>query len=173
MKLRVRFEGDGSSRVIELPDDASLLALLSLIDPVRVESIRVGRDGAPLDTSEPSKPLRELGIKNLDTLFVKQTSVAAKSPIEMVAPASGLGAEEPGMVIRHIADDNSCLFNAVAYTLATQPLYTSAQLRTIVADCILSNPTHFNKVLLEQLPEDYVQWILWRTLGVVPSSWES
>ena len=53
--------------------------------------------------------------------------------------------EEPRMVIRIIADDNSCLFNAVAYVLASQPLLTSSQLRTIVADCILSNPYHFTR----------------------------
>lgn len=162
MKLRIKFESDGSSRVVDLPEDAPLSTLLSLINSsTSIESMRVGRDGVPIHLSDPSKPLREFGVKNLDTVFIKQTSTITKLSVGEIHPTNVLvEEEEPRMVIRCIADDNSCLFNAVAYVLASQPPYTSSQLRTIVAECILSNPARFNKIILEQSPEDYVQWIL-------------
>jgi ubiquitin thioesterase OTU1 len=161
MKLRLRFEDDGSSRVIDLPEGAPLSTLLSLINPVTdIESIKVGRSNIPFSISEPSKSLSELGVRNLDTLFVKHTSTTAKPPAKEPTPTPVIAEEEPRMMIRSIPDDNSCLFNAIAYVLASQPLYTPSQLRTIVANCILSDPLRFNKTLLEQAPEDYVQWIL-------------
>ena len=168
MKLRMRFEGDGSSRVIDLPEGATISMLLFQVNHIaNIDAIRIGRDGPLLATSDASKSLHELGVKNLDTLFVQLSSIGTspstlKDPSPSSSPPENVstGEEEPRMVIRSIADDNSCLFNAVAYVLAFQPPLTPSHLRTIVADCILSNPAHFNKTILEQSPEDYVQWIL-------------
>lgn len=57
-----------------------------------------------LDTSNPARPLIELGITSSETL-------------SLVSRVSKPVAQSPCVVLREIPDDNSCLFNAISYVL--------------------------------------------------------
>ena len=76
------------------------------------------------------------------------------------------------MVRRVMASDNSCLFHSVCYVLNTLSSGTSGhnvisqqQLRQVVADAIIANPTVYTEAFLGQSSEDYIKFI------TNPQSW--
>ncbi|KAF9987148.1 ubiquitin-specific protease otu1 [Modicella reniformis] len=56
--------------------------------------------------------------------------------------------DEGLLVVREVADDNSCLFNAIAYTLDPSMKNNVKALRQIVADAIEANPEAYPDVVL-------------------------
>jgi len=56
-------------------------------------------------------------------------------------------------------DDNSCLFRALSYAVLPTDDKVVVELRSIIAQAIRSNPEVYSKVVLEQEPENYCQWI--------------
>jgi hypothetical protein len=56
-------------------------------------------------------------------------------------------------------DDNSCLFRAFSYAVLPTDDKVVVELRSIIAQAIRSNPELYTKVVLEQEPENYCQWI--------------
>lgn len=57
-----------------------------------------------------------------------------------------------------VADDNSCLFSAVGYVTKGSRSYAS-QLRSLVAEAVLSDPFEWNEVVLGKEPAEYASWI--------------
>jgi ubiquitin thioesterase OTU1 len=68
-----------------------------------------------------------------------------------ISPGDGV------MLKRTIPDDNSCLFNAVAYVLEKSK--SAADLRKIIADVVLADPINYSEAILGQSPAKYAQWI--------------
>jgi len=65
-----------------------------------------------------------------------------------------------GVIVRRVVDDdNSCLFNALAYVWAGTRADGGA-LRGQVVECIRSDPAEFNEGFLGKTPEAYCRWIL-------------
>ncbi|KAG0050643.1 ubiquitin-specific protease otu1 [Gryganskiella cystojenkinii] len=63
------------------------------------------------------------------------------------------------LVLREVADDNSCLFNAIAYTLDPSMKTNIAGLRQIVAKAIEANPDEYSDAVLGRPRKDYCDWI--------------
>ncbi|KAL8289915.1 hypothetical protein RB597_001516 [Gaeumannomyces tritici] len=61
------------------------------------------------------------------------------------------------MVLRVMADDNSCLFTALSGTLATDVKDPAPYLRNQIAEYILAHPETYNNATLEKPPEQYVR----------------
>ncbi|KLU84517.1 ubiquitin thioesterase OTU1 [Magnaporthiopsis poae ATCC 64411] len=61
------------------------------------------------------------------------------------------------MVLRVMADDNSCLFTALSGSLATGIKDPAPYLRNQIAEYILAHPETYNKATLEKTPEQYVR----------------
>lgn len=160
MKIQVK-TADASPQVIVLQDNATMKDLLEAIKANHPFAIRNGKDTLGDIEGSLAKRLSELGIRHMDTLFLDRSMPKLAGGGEYRQDKDG----QPLMVIRKIDDDNSCLFNAVAYVMARQPRETAGELRAIVAGTILSDPQTYDRALLEQSTEDYVRWIL------LPSSW--
>ncbi|TLD17485.1 uncharacterized protein PgNI_00490 [Pyricularia grisea] len=60
------------------------------------------------------------------------------------------------MVLRVMADDNSCLFTALSAALVPQVRDPAPFLRNQIAEYILSHRDTYNRATLEKSPEDYV-----------------
>ncbi|KAF9570550.1 ubiquitin-specific protease otu1 [Mortierella alpina] len=63
------------------------------------------------------------------------------------------------LVVREVADDNSCLFNAIAYTVEPSMKSDVQALRQIVAQAILANPEAYPDVVLGRPRQEYCEWI--------------
>ncbi|KAF9142669.1 hypothetical protein BGX30_002417 [Mortierella sp. GBA39] len=63
------------------------------------------------------------------------------------------------LVLREVEDDNSCLFNAVAYTLDPSMKSNIQGLRQIVAKAIDANPDEYPDVVLGRPRGEYCEWI--------------
>lgn len=76
-----------------------------------------------LDTSEPQKLLKSVGVETSETLTLE--------PVDQIVQLTrGIApVPKPFMILREIPDDNSCLFNAIGYVLENKCLYKAQQLR--------------------------------------------
>jgi len=72
---------------------------------------------------------------------------------------AGAGGLAGVLVRRVVADDNACLFNALAYVWAGARA-DGAPLRAAVAASIRKDPVTFNEGFLGKSPEAYCRWIL-------------
>ncbi|KAG9325622.1 hypothetical protein KVV02_000647 [Mortierella alpina] len=63
------------------------------------------------------------------------------------------------LVVREVADDNSCLFNAIAYTVEPSMKSNVQALRQIVAQAIQANPDTYPDVVLGRPRQEYCEWI--------------
>ncbi|KAF9331859.1 ubiquitin-specific protease otu1 [Linnemannia elongata] len=63
------------------------------------------------------------------------------------------------LVLREVEDDNSCLFNAIAYTLDPSMKSNVQGLRQIVAKTIDANPDAYPDVVLGRPRKEYCEWI--------------
>jgi ubiquitin thioesterase OTU1 len=70
---------------------------------------------------------------------------------------SKICAEDGVMVKRTIPDDNSCLFNAVAYVLDRN--INAQNLRNVVAEVVLQDPETYSEAVLGRPPQQYAEWI--------------
>jgi ubiquitin thioesterase OTU1 len=119
-----------------------------------------------LDTSEPQKPLKSVGVESSETLTLEPAD-------QMIQLTRGIApVPKPFMILREIPDDNSCLFNAIGYVLENKCLYKAPQLRDskhktvnttfislVVAEYILARPLTYTTAVLGQKPSDYARWI--------------
>lgn len=62
------------------------------------------------------------------------------------------------MLLREVADDNSCLFTSVSNLLG-QGNRKPSFFRQIISQAILSNPTEYSEAVLGKAPMDYAAWI--------------
>jgi len=83
------------------------------------------------------------------------------SRVSPTAQAEG-GEEVDGffLVRRKIADDNSCLFNAVGYVLEGRSLTRAPQLRSLVASTVVADRDTYSEAVLGEPNDKYAQWIL-------------
>ncbi|KAF9169770.1 hypothetical protein BGX21_009853 [Mortierella sp. AD011] len=63
------------------------------------------------------------------------------------------------LVVREVEDDNSCLFNAIAYTLDPTMKNNVQGLRQIVAQVVEANPEAYSDVVLGRPRKEYCDWI--------------
>ncbi|KAG0322658.1 hypothetical protein BGZ99_003205 [Dissophora globulifera] len=64
------------------------------------------------------------------------------------------------LVVREVEDDNSCLFNAIAYTLDPTMKNNVRGLRQIVAQAIEANSDAYPDVVLGRPRKEYCDWIM-------------
>jgi len=88
-----------------------------------------------------------------------------KPAVAQPAYAPPVGDGEGYMVRRKIADDNSCLFNAVGYVLEGKTRSKAPQLRSLIASLVVADPDEYSDAVLGQPNPEYAQWIM------EPKSW--
>lgn len=62
------------------------------------------------------------------------------------------------LILRNIPDDNSCMFNAIAYALG-KPFDYSQDLRLVVSNEISRDPITYNEIILGRSNDNYCSWI--------------
>ncbi|KFM28485.1 Ubiquitin thioesterase OTU1 [Auxenochlorella protothecoides] len=63
-------------------------------------------------------------------------------------------------LVRRVIDaDNSCLFNAVGYTMESGLRYKAPVLRQMIVEAVLADPGQWSAAVLEKDPVDYCAWI--------------
>lgn len=155
---------------------ATLISRLSRLTDIPFQKLAVlrGYPPKPIIVTSAEASLESLGIKNNDTLIAREDPSAAclkevPAPAEThtaveVKAASAGHSRWKQLVLKEIPSDNSCLFNAVAFTLE-KTMELAPILRQTVASIIESDPSAYNDALLGKPPPQYVDWIL------KPSSW--
>jgi ubiquitin thioesterase OTU1 len=180
--LRVRYSGGSCSLTVS--DDVTLDALRAAVH--EKTGARVGR----LLSGFPPSPLTDVAsLQSGDTIAVVEDSgpqdggtVGAavsdsRPPDEAAAPDVPPYRRAPpappqhvalprGEVIvrRAVADDNSCMFNAVGYCLQHSRALAT-QLRQVVVDAVNANQETWSEGVLGRSNADYQRWI------ALPSSW--
>ncbi|KAG0309857.1 ubiquitin-specific protease otu1, partial [Linnemannia gamsii] len=107
------------------------------------------------------------GLSTVDTSYSPKNAAASapKPNASAVAAAPNGGIEsvrirDQGLlVLREVEDDNSCLFNAIAYTLDPSMKTNVQGLRQIVAKAIDTNPDAYPDVVLGRPRKEYCEWI--------------
>ncbi|KFH73115.1 hypothetical protein MVEG_00338 [Podila verticillata NRRL 6337] len=98
------------------------------------------------------------GLSTVDSSY-KAPSRPAVSP-RPIQSVEGIRIRDHGfLVVREVEDDNSCLFNAIAYTLDPAMKSNIQGLRQIVAQVIEVNPDEYPDVVLGRPRRDYCDWI--------------
>ncbi|KAE9369590.1 putative ubiquitin thioesterase otu1 [Stipitochalara longipes BDJ] len=82
-----------------------------------------------------------------------------RKTMEGDVPTEPFAERNATVVLRVMPDDNSCLFRAFSYAVLPTDDKVVVELRSIIAQAIRSNPELYTKVVLEQEPENYCQWI--------------
>ncbi len=126
----------------------------------------------------------EIGIKNKDCLIVEgkkssapintnkveevKQEVAPKQEMDSKQPSSDeikvMTADQCWVYRRIIEANDSCLFNAIGYSLLNS-LNEAPKLRKVVADRVLADKFLYDSAVLGKSPEDYAKWIQ------LPESW--
>ncbi|KAF8946249.1 ubiquitin-specific protease otu1 [Haplosporangium gracile] len=104
------------------------------------------------------------GLSTVDTSYTPKAVAApipaSTAPAATAAPKDGIESvrirDQGLLVLREVEDDNSCLFNAIAYTLDPSMKSNVQGLRQIVAKAIDANPDAYPDVVLG---EEYRDWI--------------
>ncbi|KAJ3191754.1 ubiquitin-specific protease otu1 [Irineochytrium annulatum] len=84
-----------------------------------------------------------------------QTLPTSRGDASKTASASGMPLDDGVLVVREMADDNSCLFHAIGYLLNND----AGSLRDVVAKQVLADPINFNEAILGKEPSAYASWI--------------
>lgn len=187
MKLRVRCGNEND--IITLDNDSSdvsglLLAIrmsekLNKISQGDFESIKVGFPPKLVDIANNAL-LKDVGVNNGDLLTVTFTNGPAPTEKESSvsktdkksSPSASQTASIPSvqlsvgyLILRNIPDDNSCIFNALAYCMFGPNAYKPdgqcppSKLRKIVADNISANPLQYDELVLGRPVDKYIEWI--------------
>jgi ubiquitin thioesterase OTU1 len=98
----------------------------------------------------PNKALCGVGIKNSDTITLVESTMG---------PSLAIATDER-MVIREMPDDNSCLFNSVAYVCENKSRQIAHQMRQIAASIIMQDPGKYTEAVLGKSREAYTDWIM-------------
>lgn len=116
----------------------------------------------------PSLPAPPTSVPATTPPPAASTEAAASAPSTAAPPVSRPvpPRDEPplnsdGVLIRRvIADDNSCLFNAVGYVLEGHSRTKAPVLRKLISDIVRSDPVSFSAAFLGQANAAYAEWIL-------------
>lgn len=171
--MRLRIRTPSRALTLTVPDDCTLHGLLEAIEGglgggcTDHLDLKFGYPLQALDRRCLDRPLTALGLCDASTLHLLPPARA-----DAFAPAHAPAAPPP-MALREIPDDNSCLFNAIAYVLEKGARTMAPQLRTRipppaliipscsvgVAEFILAHPERFDALVLGRAPQAYATWI--------------
>ncbi|KAG0249521.1 ubiquitin-specific protease otu1 [Mortierella polycephala] len=100
------------------------------------------------------------GLSTADVTYNPPIGSTMSAPAESPSTVDGVRIRDQGvLVIREVEDDNSCLFNAIAYTLDPSKKNNVQELREIVAHAIEANPDAYPDVVLGRPRKEYCEWI--------------
>lgn len=153
-----------------------------------VDSIKQGFPPKLVDLTNHDLPLEKAGIKNGDLLLVNFcssgnttkdsgakldsnssfgastiTSTSTSKSSETSIPSVFLSPEH--LILRNIPDDNSCMFNALAYCVYGPDSYKPngtcppPKLRKIIADALAADPLQYDELVLGRPVDKYIEWI--------------
>jgi len=91
----------------------------------------------------------------------QQTQQDTSKPVVQNDSVLFSGSDEEGfMTRRKIADDNSCLFNAVGYVLEGKSRSKAPQLRSLIASLVVADSDTYSDAVLGKPCDEYATWIL-------------
>ncbi|KAF9953915.1 hypothetical protein BGZ72_005073 [Mortierella alpina] len=103
------------------------------------------------------------GLSTVDSSYKTAQIPAATAPFLTTSSdtADFVRIRDQGLlVVREVADDNSCLFNAIAYTVEPSMKSNVRALRLLVAQAIQANPDAYPDVVLGRPRQEYCEWIM-------------
>ncbi|KAI1316265.1 hypothetical protein EDD11_010173 [Mortierella claussenii] len=121
-----------------------------VVHPTSAQTAFHARDNAASNTFS--------GVLTVDSAY-KPAAFPAAAATTQDGVNSILIRDQGLLVVREVADDNSCLFNAIAYTLDPAMQNNVKGLRQIVAQAIEANPDTYPDVVLGRSRKDYCDWI--------------
>ncbi|XP_045765924.1 ubiquitin thioesterase OTU1 [Maniola jurtina] len=155
-----------------------LKVFLSSISDVSCERICVlcGYPPKPIDVSNDSKKLSDIGLKTGETLIVEEKSPPATptvvkpdipTPVENGVSHNSIEPCRPGILMKKVVpSDNSCLFTSIGFVLnGNVDTSVHTLMRQIIAMEVASDNDTYNEALLGRPNAEYCAWIQ------QPSSW--
>ena len=102
-----------------------------------------------------------------DHIIAQAVNICGSDDIELLAEVCGQISEffttsQPieQYVRREIPADNSCLFNAILYSVEDEEYSSPADLRSFIASMVLSDPSIYHEAFLGKPGEEYASWIM-------------
>ncbi|KAJ3236134.1 aminotransferase [Chytriomyces hyalinus] len=174
MRLRARFENETKAVGLKLTPQSSLAELKAeLAEMCNGLPVQI-RAGFPprLLANNNDDTLSQCGIKDGDQLTVVIDKDAPQQPATPPNPANPLSQKSPSLsksdelipvsngavLVRQMTDDNSCLFNSIAY-IFERNASAATKMRNLVADAIAQDPIEYNEAVLGKTPAAYTAWI--------------
>ncbi|KAF9432732.1 hypothetical protein BGZ76_010393 [Entomortierella beljakovae] len=103
------------------------------------------------------------GLPAVDFSFKPAPMRSTPPPPPPVAPSRSVDAvrlrDQGFLVVREVDDDNSCLFNSIAYILDPGMKNNIQGLRQIVAQAVEANPDAYSDAVLGRPRSEYCDWI--------------
>lgn len=152
-----------------------------------VDSIKQGFPPKLVDLTNHDLPLEKAGIKNGDLLLVsfgttkESGAKITKDSVKMDTNSSSVGTASTSisqseaipsvflspehLILRNIPDDNSCMFNALAYCIYGPDSYKPhgtcppPKLRKIIAAALAADPFQYDELVLGRPVDKYIEWI--------------
>jgi len=182
-RFRVRLLNSGPPKVIRIDEEktvADLLDLISNLFSIPVDNIVVKEAFPPppkiLNLPNHSQKLGDIrSLPSGSSLIVENGTCIPKSSAKPSALASdeklnqtreeisqqvSKPIAQPQMTKRAIPDDNSCLFNSIAYALENRAMGVASDMRELIAGIVLSDPQTWNQAILGIENEKYVEKIM-------------
>ncbi|KAJ0178998.1 hypothetical protein K1T71_005773 [Dendrolimus kikuchii] len=175
---------NGQQIIKDLTSDSTvgeLKMFLYSVSDISVDRLCVlcGYPPKPLDISNDTKTLGEIGLKTGETLIVEEK--AAVSPVAAKPPEpkptkpveNGVASHEtlvpcrPGILMKKVVpSDNSCLFTSIGFVLnGSVDTTVHTLMRQIIAAEVASDLETYNEAMLGKPNSEYCMWIQ------QPSSW--
>lgn len=169
--MRLRVKSRAGQRTITVDDKINLsdfIQLLNTFDDLKddvvstINKVSTGFPSRQLDLS--SGTLAEKGVRSGDLLQLEYGKLNGTTNSEI--PSVFIPQLNQYLILRNVADDNLCLFNAINYAInGSQSSMKLQELRDVVSKHIAANKDKFTEPVLGRTPEAYCEWI------TKPNSW--
>ncbi|XP_065051185.1 ubiquitin thioesterase OTU1-like isoform X2 [Rhopilema esculentum] len=166
--LRCQFKGGQRKVVSGLTSKSSIaqlqeqLFIITGVAPHR-QRILCGFPPKELRIQDTNQNIPALEVKSGDTLIVEENKEVPA--VVEVTPGPQQKYEKSSLRRHVVPADNSCLFASLSFLLFGGDTSLASEMRSLAANCIISDPANFNEALLGKPVKEYCDWLL------NPSNW--
>ncbi|CAI5743300.1 unnamed protein product [Hyaloperonospora brassicae] len=153
MNFKVTFADGTSTKLLGLPDDATLDGLRAHL----FEKTSIAPKDQHVMTGFPPQLVEGRGESTLSSLGVRTGSVLV---LKEAPKTSGAPLRVKSVFMRRVMPtDNSCLFHSIGYALRKTRDEGGTMMRELIRDTILANPEKYSEVFLGRPVYEYCAWI--------------
>ncbi|KAG4076631.1 hypothetical protein HA402_001918 [Bradysia odoriphaga] len=171
LRLKTK-EGQQTINLIPSDNVGTLKEKIAELSKISCNRLNIlgGYPPKPLDLSDSTKSMSQIGVKNGDTLIVNEkhpddctpsVSIEADTLLAQHLADEEMGATGNGLLMTQtVPSDNSCLFTSIGFVLKGK-VDTSCHpmMREIIAQHVANDKESYNEAILGKPNDEYCAWI--------------